>query len=218
MSKMYKDITGLKSGRLKAVSHSHKSKNNGNMWHCICECGNKTIVGESALKGGHTLSCGCLRRDSSRANAKHGMTGTTIYRRWTSMKQRCTNPKSVNFEIYGGRGITYDPHWENFENFFEDMAEGFRDDLELDRIDVNGNYCKENCRWATHSENNFNKTIQVNNVSGKTGVSFRQDTGKYRAYITFKGRQISLGVFSNIEEAIERRKMAEIEYYGYNRD
>lgn len=134
------------------------------------------------------------------------------------MKQRCTNPKTTNFEIYGGRGITYAAEWEDFQKFYEDMKEGFQDDLELDRIDVHGNYCKENCRWVTHNENNFNKTIQCNNFTGKTGVCFSEKIGKYRAYITIDGKQKSLGTHYRLEDAIARRKEAEIKYYGYERE
>ena len=214
----YQDIAGTRSGRLVAVSYSHKSKHNGHLWNCLCDCGNTSVVGESQIKGGHILSCGCLRRDRSTQSAKHGMSNSHIYLRWKSMKQRCNNPSVVNFDIYGGRGITYDPRWEDFRNFYEDMNDGFREHLELDRIDVNGNYCKENCRWVTHNENNYNKTRQSNNSSGKTGVNFRKDTGKYRAYIHVEGKCKCLGSFETIEEAIEVRKNAEMYYYGYGRE
>lgn len=212
------NIEGLRSGRLVATSYSHETKNNGHAWNCICDCGNTSVVGVSALKGRHTLSCGCLRRDSCSANAKHGLHGTPIYMRWASMKQRCDNPKTTNFEIYGGRGITYDPAWKDFDAFYRDMSEGFRDELELDRIDVNGNYCKENCRWTTHEENNYNKTIQSNNISGKTGVSFDKRSSRLRSYINFKGKRIELGKFITIELAVRAREETEIKYYGYNRD
>ena len=133
------------------------------------------------------------------------------------MKSRCNDASAINYHNYGGRGITYDPSWEDFLNFYEDMKEGFKEELELDRIDVNGNYTKQNCRWVTHNENNYNKTKQSNNSSGKTGVSFKKNINKWFAYITIKGKQISLGFYNLFEEAVAAREDAELLYYGYNR-
>jgi len=212
-----KDLKGKIFNRLKVVEYSHMSVNNGAMWLCICECGSESIVGTSSLTLGHTKSCGCLHRESIKALAKHGMTDTPIYRCWASIKQRCNNPNTVNWEIYGGRGISYDKNWESFDGFYTDMGETFEEGLEIDRINVNGDYCKENCRWVTHNENNYNKNKQSNNISGKTGVSYIERLSKYRAYITVDRKQINLGIYSNIEDAIEARKAGELKYYGYNR-
>jgi len=94
--------------------------------------------------------CGCNRG----ANRKvHGMTGTRPYSIWGNMKSRCTNTTIPNYPRYGGRGITYNPKWETFIGFWEDMQEGYDDNFEIDRIDVNLGYYKENCRWITKREN-----------------------------------------------------------------
>ena len=130
------------------------------------------------------------------------------------MKQRCND---ITDPVYGGKGVGYDPRWEDFMNFYNDMKDGFSPDLELDRIDVSKGYSKDNCRWTTHSENNYNKNIQNNNKSGKTGVCWHSQTGKYRAYITQRGKQTSLGLHDTLESAIAARKNAEILVYGYNR-
>lgn len=213
-----KDLKDKVFNRLKVVEYSHMSLNNGAMWSCICECGRKCVVGTSSLTLGYTKSCGCLQREAIKALAKHGMTGTAIYKCWASMKQRCNNPNIVNWEIYGGRGITYDQNWESFDGFYADMGDTFEDGLEIDRIDVNGNYCKENCRWVTHNENNFNKNKQSNNKSGKTGVAWREKQQKWFAYITVNRKQIGLGMFINFDEAVKVRQEAELDYYGYNRE
>lgn len=217
MKQKYKtDLTGRKFNRLNVLNFSHISKNNGSMWNCVCECGKNSVVGSSQLSKGIIKSCGCLRKERSKAtNTKHGMHDSPIYKRWSGMKSRCNDLGNI---IYGGKGVKYDTRWEIFENFYEDMNEGFEENLELDRIDVNGDYCKENCRWVTHNENNFNKTRQSNNVSGKTGVSYRKDINKYRAYITVERKQISLGVYDSSEEAANARKEVELTYYGYYRD
>ena len=134
------------------------------------------------------------------------------------MKSRCNTASTSSFEIYGGRGISYAPEWEDFVNFYEDMRDGFHPSLELDRIDVNGNYCKENCRWVSHNENNYNKNRQVNNTSGKTGVSYHNKLNKWRAYITIEGVQLHLGLYETIESAVQARREAEIKHYGYERE
>lgn len=188
------------------------------MWNCLCECGGTSVVDASSLTKGYTHSCGCLRYIAAQAaNVTHGMTKTPLYRRWAAMKQRCDNRKVINYDIYGGRGVKYDPRWVDFNAFFEDMNQGFEESLEIDRIDVNGDYSKDNCRWVTHSENNFNKTIQSNNISGKTGVSLSKTSGKYRAYISVDGKYMHLGLYDTKEEAVESRRAGEIKYYGYNR-
>lgn len=208
------DLKGQAFGRLMVQDFSHIDKNNGAMWICRCICGKESLVGVSQLRGGHILSCGCLRNEAVAALAKHGMCGTPLYQRWKSLRARC---QDINNQTYGAKGITWDSSWDDFNVFYSDMAEGFSEDLELDRIDVTKGYSRDNCRWTTHAENNYNKNKQSNNVTGKTGVSFRKDQNKFRAYITVDKVQIALGVFEIYEEAVSVRREAEIKYYGYYR-
>lgn len=169
----------------------------------------------SSLKVGATASCGCATRD---AITTHGMSGTRQYYIWSAMVQRCTNPKHPKWSDYGGRGIRVCNEWLKFSGFWKDMAEGYSDDLEIDRVDVNGNYEKQNCRWATQSQNSFNTRLGKNNTSGRSGISFAKDRGMWRATIRINGKQIRLGAYRTVEEAIAARDSAEIEQYGQTKN
>lgn len=162
----FEDITGLKSGELTAVKYIGK-RNGQSYWLCQCSCGNTKETSVSKIKKQRIISCGCKK-----GNKGHGMHGSRIYYIWNSMKQRCSNKNFKDYAIYGGRGITYCDKWETFEGFYDDMGKSYSLHLEkygsknttLDRINSNGNYCKDNCRWATIEEQSYNKrdTIKVN--------------------------------------------------------
>lgn len=148
-----------------------------------CACGNPHVAFKASVKRGDTKSCGCLRRETSALNKTHSMARTPTYNSWVSMKTRCTNANTPYFINYGGRGIKVCDRWINsFENFLEDM--GVRPKgTSLDRIDVNGDYSPENCRWASAKEqgNNtrFNVILEMNGVSDTyAGWEFR--TGIHR--------------------------------------
>ena len=104
-----------------------------------------------------------LLKTTAEQNKTHGMSKTRQYRIWQQIKNRCNNPKCNRYEYYGGKGITYDKKWETFEGFWEDMKEGYSDDLTIDRINSEGNYTKENCRWVNYTEQNNNKKDNINN-------------------------------------------------------
>ena len=124
-------------------------------WLCKCECGNTKLVSVSNLLNGHTRSCGCLKQTNDQ-NKTHGMTRSKSYVVWANMNQRCFDPKATHFKHYGGRGITVSEDWKKFENFFADMGEP-PIGLTIDRINNNGNYEKNNCRWATYKQQALNK-------------------------------------------------------------
>ncbi len=146
------------------------------------------------------------------SNLKHGHmidgAESPTHKAWSTMKQRCNNPKYYLYHRYGGRGITYDSRWESFENFLADLGERPEriDSLSLDRIDNNGNYTKENCRWATASQQQLNKDIQCNNTSGLKGVSFRKTDKKWYASAKRNGVQTQLYYGKDFFEACCARK------------
>ncbi len=130
---------------------------------CLCICGNKTIVRKPHFLSKHTKSCGCYKKELiGKLNRTHGLRKTRTYRCWFNMKTRCNNKNTLNFKDYGGRGITVCDEWINsFEIFLENMGVCPSNNHSIDRIDVNGNYCKENCKWSTIIEQNNNKRNNI---------------------------------------------------------
>lgn len=128
---------------------------------------------------------------------------------WVAMRQRCRNPKCRIYKHYGGRGIKICKRWEKFENFFEDMGRRPEGKYSLDRIDVNGDYEPSNCRWATQLQQVLNRR-DISNPLGHKGV--RKLYNCYQARITVNYKEIYLGNFKTLKEAVEARKNAEIKY------
>lgn len=151
------DLTGKKFGRWTVLERGENGKNGYARWITKCECGNYSLVRTSDLKNNNSQSCGCLKKElCKKQHTTHGMINTRTYHIWEGIKTRCKNSKFIYFKYYGGRGIRYCKRWENFKNFFEDMGECPLD-KQIDRIDNNKGYFKENCRWVTSQENNRNK-------------------------------------------------------------
>ena len=173
----YDDISGKIFGRLTAINRGEDKIwiTNGKQrrvvaWNCRCVCGNDVVVAYYDLIKGSVKSCGCLRREKTAINGRgcktHGYTSQnaekwkrSLYNIWSGIKQRCHNPNQTGYEYYGGKGITYSKEWEDFESFKEWALEnGFKEGLTIDRIDVNGNYEPDNCRWVTWEIQGNNKT------------------------------------------------------------
>jgi len=165
-------IIGKKYGRLTVIEEISPR-----YCLCECECGNEKTVRRDHLLSGATKSCGCLLRETTRKiNYKHGLSSTPdhrsrLYKTWDSMKQRCYNPNDKSYSRYGARGITICEAWLNdFVAFSEwAMANGYSDNLTIDRIDVNGNYEPSNCRWA-------DSIIQANNKRNNTKITYNSVT------------------------------------------
>lgn len=132
-------------------------------YECVCECGFVGIYAASDLRGGRTLQCAtCHNKEIAENNTKHGMWNMPLYKVWVSMLQRCRNPKDKNYHRYGGRGIGVCNKWLKFDGFLEDM--GYRpENMTIERIDNDGNYTKENCKWVSHKENCQNRSTSLKN-------------------------------------------------------
>lgn len=166
-SRHVKNLTGQKFGRFIVASFLHVSRHGDAIWRCKCACGKEIAVRSSNLRSGNTSSCGCFRRDNMRKIAyRHGHAAggscSTEYSSWSSMKGRCHNKKDHAYKWYGGRGITVCDRWRNsFPNFLADMGRKPSPELSIDRINNDGNYEPENCRWATAKQQTANSRKRV---------------------------------------------------------
>lgn len=158
------DITGQKFGRLTVIEMAGRSKSGRVLWRCKCDCGNEKIVKGVELRKGCVCSCGCLHKDvmakvNRQTKTTHGGVHSRLYSIWRGMKKRCYCENSEAYHNYGGRGIKVCDEWkESFENFMKwAMQSGYDAKLTIDRIDVNGDYTPQNCKWSTTREQQLNK-------------------------------------------------------------
>lgn len=163
-----KDLTGLRFGKLTVISKApykhHKNGRKRAAWNCLCDCGNEKVVLTENLVNGHVSSCGCKKE-------KHSMSYSRLYSIWNGMKDRCNNPHHKFYSRYGGRGISVCEDWQTDFNSFMNWsyANGYEENLTIDRIDNDKGYTPDNCRWATMK-------VQRNNASSNKILSFNGRT------------------------------------------
>lgn len=155
-----KDLRGKRFGRLTVIERTDNDKNGRARWLCECDCGTVSVKTGKLLLNGHCKSCGCGEYENRVKNVtSHRLSHTRLYRIWKGIKQRCYYTKHKDYHYYGGRGIIVCEEWlNNFESFYKwAITHGYKNNLTIDRKDVNGNYEPSNCRWATYSEQRLNQ-------------------------------------------------------------
>lgn len=190
-------MIGAKYGKLTIICYvAKRAQKNNKLVLCLCECGRAKISPRCDVRSGHTKSCGCVH-----SATKHGLHRHKLYGIWTGMRSRCNRPKTIGYKNYGGRGISVCDEWENNYLSFHEwaIANGWKCGLQIDRINNDGNYTPENCRFVTKQQNLCNKGIAAKNTSGVAGVTKRKNRFESRV------SRISLGYYKTKEDALAAR-------------
>lgn len=206
------DLTNQVINGILFVRRVENDKHNKSRWEVECHCGAEFVVVGSKVKSGHTQSCGCSIR-------KHGESGTSLHRVWKDMKKRCYNPNVQHYNHYGGRGIKVCEEWKSDFMSFKTwcIENGYREGLSIDRINNDEGYSPENCRWTNRVVQGRNRRVSQSSVSGVSGV-IRNPYEKWEVSIVDDaGKKVYLGSLSDLREAVDVRRQAECEYWGYTK-
>lgn len=204
------ELYGQRFGSLVAFERIPGDRIKCSKWKCRCDCGKVVEVRLHCLRNNTTTSCGCHRRDKTKSMfTTHGLAGTRFHRIWTNMINRCSNQKNKHFKDYGGKGIQVCEGWRKFEGFQSDMYQSYLEHKEvygntnttIDRIETDGNYCPENCKWATQKEQARNRSSNVvNNYKGES-LTLIEFSEKYEIPYGLLRRRLNKGW--SIDNAIE---------------
>jgi hypothetical protein len=172
-------------------------------YNCLCDCGNTKLISRGHLSNGAIRSCGCLRDEKLvKMSTTHGKSKSRLNSIWANMKSRCNNPNVECYPHYGGRGTKVCDEWLTFEGFISNLPEGYQEDLELDRRDVDGDYCPDNCRWVTRGVNCSNKRDKPDGTPN--GVSYNTRDDLWKATITVDGKRKNK-YFKDKQDAVNQR-------------
>lgn len=200
MPKADQVVLGSKYGRLTLVSELPR-QNTKRVFECKCDCGKQTEVLWQNIKKGASTSCGCYAVE---VNTTHGMSRTRIRNTWTNMIRRCTNTTDPGYPNYGGRGIEVTPEWFDFNTFVMwANSSGFKEDLTIERQDVNKDYSPDNCYWAPMTTQAANRRKRSTGNNPYIGVQIANS--KWAASVCTNGIREYLGVFDTAEKAKEAR-------------
>ena len=209
------DLTGQRFGKLVVIERVYNGRKDAH-WRCKCDCGKEVITSTGHLKDGHTKSCGCYSRSLLKETAtKHGQYKTRLYNVWWSIYTRCYVKSSNRYKQYGDKGIIMCDEWKNdFMTFYNwSMENGYKEDIDkngrnqisIDRIDNNGNYETNNCRWVDRKTQANNKSINVKFLIAGESLTAKQVAEKYNInYRTFMSRLYRGFTF---EEAIQGKRL-----------
>jgi len=195
------DLTGQVFGRL-IVTGRKKTKPGVAVWTCRCACGRTSDVSANSLLARKTRSCGVCTRGT------HHLSDTPEFDAWKVMRQRCRDPKATGYKNYGGRGITVCERWESFENFIADMGPRPFEGASIDRIDTDGDYTPENCRWATRIEQANNKrSCHRLTLDGKTQTiaEWAREAGLNYVTLFYRLRERNFELTHHMLRPVERR-------------
>lgn len=197
LSARAKDVANQRFGRLTALGPVGHDKKKSVLWFCRCDCGNSTVTATGRLIFGNVQSCGCLQKErAATANRTHGKTGSSVYKTWTGIIQRCTNTNYEKYKLWGGRGISVCDEWrcsfEVFHDYVSKLPNYGEKGYTLDRVDNDGNYEPGNVRWATATEQQCNRRdnhLLAHNGKTQSVSAWAREIGIDSSFILYRLRK-----------------------------